>query len=185
MMWLSMRNKFKHIIYFSILFALPVFFESCSKNADPVFLVNLQRDFNVEPTLSPIVTHFFELKNIPTNFQSNLDAFGLPQESVSLVSPADATLTTASGFANWSLVNWVEIYAVSRINPNNRLRIYFINERDPGNDNEVRLFNTFADLSELMNEETIDLEVRIRTIAPMNGNFRARLLFNYAVFDEI
>ena len=180
-----MTNKFKYIIYIIFLFTLPVLFESCSRNADPVFLVNLQRDFNVEPTLSPIVTHFFELKNVPTNFQSNLDAFGLPQESVSLVSPADATLTTASGFANWSLVTWVEIYAVSRIDPTNRLRIFFINQRDPGNDNEVRLFNTFADLSDLMSQETIDLEVRIRTIAPIPGNFRARLLFNYAVFDEI
>ena len=158
---------------------------SCSNNADPRFLVDVERDFNVEQTLSPIVTHFFELKNVPTNLQQSLDIYGLSRENIAMISPADAVLTTASGLMDWSLVNSVEIYAISRVDPSKRERIYFINSRDPGNNNDLRLFNTFAELSEIMTEETIDLEIRLRTIASVAGNFRARLLFNYAVFDEI
>ena len=86
---------------------------------------------------------------------------------------------------DWSLVSSVEIYAISRVDPNNKVRIFFVSERDPGNNDVIKLFNTFADLTEMMKEETIDLEVRIQTIVSVAGNFRAKLLFNYAVFDEL
>ncbi|MEM9549249.1 MAG: hypothetical protein AAGA77_24905 [Bacteroidota bacterium] len=160
-------------------------FQSCSDNATPLFFVDVERDFNVEQNLNPVETHFFILKNIPTNLEQNLEIFGLPEENISTIGPADAVLTTVSGLMDWSFVSWVEIYAVSRVDPNRKEQMFFIRSRDPGSRNELRLFNTLADLSDIMTEETIDLEIRLRTFTSVTGNFRARLLFNYAVFDEI
>ena len=159
--------------------------QSCSKNAEPRFYVDIERDFDVDKSLGAIVTHFFELKNIPTRLDQNLSLFSLAEENITIIGPADATLTTTTGLMDWSLVNFVEIYAISRVDPSNNERIFFVNQRDTGNRDALQLFNTFADLSDIMVEETIDLEVRLRTIVPVPGNFRARLTFNYAVFDEI
>ena len=161
-------------------------FSSCSENAVPRFYVDVERDFDVNAAyLGAIVTHFFELKNVPTNLDQNLALNGMSKESITAINPADAVITTSAGLMDWSLVNSVEIYAISRLDPTNRRQIFFVRQRDFNNSNELRLFNTFADLSEIMVEETIDLEVRFTTIVAVPGNFRAKLLFNYAVFDEI
>ncbi len=178
-------NPTKYILFSLLLIGLLMMTQSCSKNAEPRFFVDVERDFNVDMTLNSVETHFFQLKNIPTNIQQSLDLYGLPREQISAINPADAVLTTASGLMDWALVNFVEIYAVSRIDPTNKKQIFYIRGRDVGNHDDLKLFNTFAELSEIMVEETIDLEIRIRTITSVPGNFRARLLFNYAVYDEI
>lgn len=168
-----------------LLITLSLTISSCGKNVEPRFYVDIERDFDVTATLNSFETHFFQLKNVPTKIDQNLDLYGMGKDGITEISPADAVLTTSAGLMDWSLVNWVEIYAVSRTDPNLKRQIFFVRERDPGNNDEVRLFNTFADLSDIMVDETIDLEVRLRTIVGIPGNFKAKLLFNYAVFDEI
>ena len=175
----------KNYIYTVFLLGLTLGFQSCSENADPRFFVDVERNFEVNSSLNSVVTHFFELKNVPTNLNQNLDIFGMSRDEITSINPGDATITNATGIMDWSLVNSVEIYAISRSNPDLRRQIFYIRERDPGNSQSVRLFNTFADMSEIMEEETMDLEVRITTIVSVPGNFLARLTFNYAVFDEI
>lgn len=176
----------KNILTVLMLISTSTLFVSCSENAEPRFYVDVERDFDVNATsLGAIVTHFFELKNVPTNLDQNLSLNGMAKENISTINPADALITTSSGLMDWSLVNSVEIYAISRLDPTKRKQIFFVRERDFNNSNELRLFNTFAELSEIMVEETIDLEVRFTTIVAVPGNFRAKLLFNYAVFDEI
>jgi len=178
-------NTIKYIGVWTLLISVSIGFLSCSNNAEPRFYVNVERDFNVENTLSPVTTHFFELKNVPTNLDQSLSIYNLSKDNITGMSPSDATLTTVSGLMDWSLVSSVEIYAISRLDSKNRTQIFFVRERDPGNNNEIKLFNTFADLTEIMKEETIDLQIRIQTIVSVAGNFRAKLLFNYAVFDEL
>lgn len=177
--------KRQNILSLVVFFALILGVQSCSNNAEPRFYVNIERDFDVNQSLGAIVTHFFELKNVPTNLEQNLGLFGMTKEAITAINPGDALLTTSTGLMDWSLVSTVEIYAQSRVNPDLRKQIFFVRERDIGNSTDVKLFNTFADLSEIMEEETIDLEVRLTTITAVPGNFRARLVFNYAVFDEI
>ena len=168
-----------------ILILIAVISISCSQNAEPRFYVDIERDFDVDTTLNGVVTHFFQLKNVPTKIDQNLDLYGLDKEGITTISPADAVLTTSTGLMDWSLVNWVEIYAVSRTDSKLRKQIFYVRERDPNNNDEVRLFNTFADLSDIMVDETIDLEVRFTTIVGVPGYFTGKLLFNYAVFDEL
>lgn len=173
-------------IFGLLLFVFVLTVTSCSENAEPRFYVDVERDFDVNATsLGAIVTHFFELRNVPTNLDQNLALNGMAKENISAINPADALLTTSTGLMDWSLVNSVEVYAISRLDPTKRRQIFFVRQRDFNNTNELRLFNTFADLSDIMVEETIDLEVRLTTIVAVPGNFRAKLLFNYAVFDEL
>ena len=178
-------NIYKFFWTILLLGGITITIPSCSKNAEPRFYVDVERDFNVNATLNAIETHFFVLKNVPTNLDQSLDLYGLPKENITGISPADALITNSSGLMDWSLVTSVEIYAISRIDPTKRRQIFYIRERDPGSKNQLSLFNTFADLSDIMTEETIDLEVRLTTIVSIPGNFTAKLLFNYAVFDEI
>jgi len=178
-------NTFRFLKVFILLLGISMTNQSCSSNAEPRFYVDVERDFSVDNTLNAIVTHFFELKNIPSNLDQNLDIFGLNKENISSINPADAVLTNSTGLMDWSLVSSVEIYAISRINPTNRKQIFNVRERNPSSNNQLRLFNTFADMSDIMKEETFDLEIRLTTIISIPANFTAKLQFNYAVFDEI
>ena len=176
---------YRNLFVLLLLIGITLNIQSCAKNAEPRFYVDIERDFDVNNSLGAIVTHFFELKNIPTKIDQNLDFYGLSKDEIIAISPADAALTTSTGLMDWSLVSSVEIYAISRIDSDIRRQIFYVRDRDIGNNNELRLFNTFADLSEIMLEESIDLEIRLTTIVAVPGNFKAKLLFNYAVFDEI
>ena len=182
---MKLKLIYRNLLVLGLLIGIMLNVQSCSKNSEPRFYVDIERDFDVNSSLGAIVTHFFELKNIPTKLDQNLSFYGLSKDGVTAISPADAVLTTASGLMDWSLVSKVEIYAISRLDSDIRRRMFYVNQRDIGNNNELRLFNTFADLSEIMAEESIDIEVRLTTIVAVPGNFKARLLFNYAVFDEI
>ncbi|MDF1697075.1 MAG: hypothetical protein P1U56_14630 [Saprospiraceae bacterium] len=179
-------NGMNKILLFLTLVCTSMVVTSCSENAEPRFYVDIERDFDVNASLlGPVVTHFFELKNVPTNLSQNLQLNGLAKENITAINPADAVLTNATGVMDWSLVNTVEIWAISRLDAKKKKQIFYARSRDFNNTNELRLFNTFADLSEVMEGETIDLEVRFTTIVAVPGNFRAKLLFNYAVFDEL
>ena len=158
---------------------------SCSETADPLFFVNVERTFEIPGNLNTIETHFFELKNIPVLLDQNLSIFNRTQEDIVAINPADAQISSVFNDVDWTFIQRIEVYAVSRIDNNNRVRMFHSNEPDFGNRNQIGMFNSFVDVQEIFKEGLIDLEVRIKTRTFVPGNIIAELNFSYGVFDEM
>ncbi len=174
----------RNFIYF---ISLGIFtsLSSCADSADPLAIVTVERDFEIPGNLNTIETHFFELKNIPVLLDQNLSIYNRTQDDIVSINPADATLTSTFNNIDWTFIQRIEVYAVSRLDNSNRLRMFQSNEPDFGNRDQLGMFNTFVDVKEIFNEGLIDLEVRIKTRAFVPGNINAKLTFSYGIFDEI
>lgn len=168
-----------------ILLGISALFSSCDDTADPLFFVTVEREFDIPGNLNTIETHFFQLKNIPVNLDQNLELFNRTEDDILNINPADATLSAAFDNIDWTFIQRVEVYAVSRLDNTKRQRMFHSNEPDFGNRSQLGMFNSLVDVKEIFKEGLIDLEVRIKTRTFVPGNIRANLTFNYAVFDQI
>ena len=175
-----MRN-FIYIITLGII----ITFTSCEGSVDPLVIVTVERDFVIPGNLNTIETHFFELKNIPVLLNQNLTVYNRTEDDVVSINPADATLTSTFNNIDWTFIQRVEVYAVSRLDNSKRFRMFQSNEPDFGNRSQLGMFNSFVDVKEIFKEGLIDLEVQIKTRAFVPSNINAKLTFSYGVFDEI
>ncbi len=174
----------KKLIYIIALGVISIF-SSCEESADPLFFVNVERTFEIPGNLNTIETHFFELKNIPVLLEENLAVFNRTEDDIVAVNPADAQISSVFNDIDWTFIQRIEIYAVSRVDNSNKVRMYYSNEPDFGNRSQIGMFNSFVDVQEIFKEGLIDLEVRIKTRTFVPGNINAELNFSYGVFDEI
>lgn len=169
----------------ALLLGVSVLFSACEDNVEPIFFVNVQRDFRVETGLNTIVTHVFELKNVPMLYNENLDVNNRVNNDVGEVNPADAKLSTVFNTVDWSLFDRVEVYIISRVDKTKRVRMFYSNSPDFNSRSELTLFNSFVNIKDYVSEGLVDLELQLRTRAFVPGNFEARFNFSYAVFDQI
>ncbi len=158
---------------------------SCEDSVDPLVIVSVERDFEIPGNLNTIETHFFELKNINVRLDENLDVFNRTQDDVVSISPADASVTSVFNNIDWTFIQRIEVYAVSRIDNSKKFRMFQSSEPDFGNRNQVTMFNTFIDVKDVFSEGLIDLEVRIKTRAFVPSNINAKLTFSYGIFDQM
>lgn len=174
----------RNFIYF-IAVGIFITFSSCADSVDPLVIVTVERDFVIPGNLNTIETHFFELKNIPVLLDQNLSIYNRTEDDVVSINPADATLSSTFNNIDWTFIQRVEVYAVSRLDNSIRLRMFQSNEPDFGNRSQLGMFNTFVDVKEVFKEGLIDLEIRIKTRAFVPGNINAKLTFSYGIFDEM
>jgi hypothetical protein len=183
----NLSTKINNLRNFIYIIAIGIFttFCSCVDSVEPLTLVTVERNFEIPGNLNTIETHFFELKNIPVLLDQNLAIYNRTVEDVVNINPDVAVLTSAFNNIDWTFIQRVEIFAVSRLNNTNKVRMFQSNEPDFGDRSQLGLFNTFVDVKEIFKEGLIDLEIRIKTRAFVPTNINAKLTFTYAIFDEI
>jgi len=172
-------------LVFVVFLGVMSMFSSCGEDVEPLYFVTVERDFDIPANLSTIPTHIFELQDVPTFYDEKLAVFNLSNDDVGDVLPGDASLTAVIEDLDWTFVDGMEVYLVSRVDATKRRRVFFTNQADFNNRKEVKMFNAFTDIKDVVSEGLIDLEVRINTREFVPQNIRARLIFNYAVFQTI
>ena len=174
----------RNFIYILVLGIFTIF-GSCGDSIEPLTIVTVERNFVIPGNLNTIETHFFELKNIPVLLDQNLAIYNKTAEDVLTINPDVAILSSAFSNIDWTFIQRVEVYAVSRLNSTNKVRMFQSNEPDYGDRSQLGLFNTFVDVKEIFKEGLIDLEIRIKTRTFVPTNVNAKLTFSYAIFDEM
>ncbi len=164
------------------LFLVFLFFVSCEDSADQRFDLELEADFTMPAQLNLIETHFFILKNIPTFIDQKLSFNGMSKSSISAIHPGDASIYSAFFDVDWSFVEDVEVYLISTTDLGLRKRVFYVRGSDFNDRSKVGLFNTFSDVSEILKDEFVNAEVRIklRTFTP--GTIDARIKMVFGVF---
>ena len=150
---------------------------------DPFVIVTVDRDFAIPGNLNTIETHYFELKAIPVLLDQNLDVHNRTENDVLSINPADAILTSSFNNIDWTFIQRIEVYAVSRLD-DSKYRMFQSNEPDYGNREQLTMLPTFIDVKDVFKEGLIDLEIRIKTRTFAPSNINARLTFSYGVFDQ-
>ena len=175
-------GKIKLLLF---LFGVVIVFNSCEQGAEPLFFVEVERDFDLPSSLNTIETHFFQLKAVPTLLDANLNVNNMTLDDVMSIGPGDASLSSSFGNVDWTFIQTVEIWMISRFDSSKRARVFYSDQPDFSNRNSINMFNTFAEIKDIISEGLIDLEVRIKTRNFVPGSVQPRLKFTYAVYDEL
>ena len=173
------RPGFSKIIIYTIM----VFsFFSCTKQTPVLYEVNLEREFDIPAGLNNIETHYLYLRNVPTFFRQFASANGVDSASVSSVRAARGLLESQFQSTNFDFIDRISISVVSRKDPDLRREMYYLDEVPFNTGSEMRMLSSTTELRNVIEEEFVDIEIRLNLRASMGTSIRTKLIFSYAVF---
>lgn len=174
-------NLFK-IVFFLIWITS---FFSCEKSAKPIYDVKLDADFdlNTISSGSNLVRNFVIIRDIPVFYKQNADQRGVDTSRILVAYPSFGLIKSRFGVEDMA---FVEDVIVNLITPTGRrIEIYRLDFVQFNTGNEIRMLSqTFGGLKAELTKEKIDIEIGFRFRRQPPLNFRGRLEFGYAVFEE-
>ena len=155
---------------------------SCSGTDDRVFEIDNEIDFIIPGGLNLIETHFFPVNNVPTFWQSYLDNNGFSEEQLGDILPVRASVTSRFG-EDLNFINRISIWMYDTSFDQGR-EIFYMDPVDFGAKTEIELFSNIAELSSLMKQSNVLLELRVTLRNVVATSTEIRLSMNFAVFPQ-
>lgn len=169
----------KQIILFGI-FLLG--FNSCTKNAEPAFDIDLETFFVIPAGLNNIDTHVFELYNIPTFIQNVRP--GATPETISSVKANRATLTGRFTNLDFRIIDRISIRAISPVDPELEREVFWMDFIPLDQEGDLDLFSSLPEVKEILLLENIHLQIRLNFKSFVPSDIESRILLNFKAFID-
>lgn len=165
---------------------------SCREEENSLFQVRNQVEFLLPAALNTIDTHFFRPANLvngSTNNVTNFDLFNTDPEfksdpSLITIQANRAVLRSRFG-ENLGFINSVSVWlypADSPIDSNEGKEVFFMDFVNQNNINEIPLLPALSNVSDIITDELMVVEVRIQPRQLSNFNIDVELEMDYSVF---
>jgi len=125
------------------------------------------------------------IENVITDFAPFLEANGTAANQVTSVQPGRCILSSAFGNVDMGFLNEISVRARSNSDPNRVEEIFYFTDFRFQEGPDVPLISSAREVSDIMSEPTIDIDV-VMTFQgnPSVGNVAMDLDFTYIVFDQ-
>lgn len=150
---------------------------------DPVFTIKRDAQVSIPANLNTIETHSFFIRNHPIFLESQLRDNNMTLEDVAQILPANCRITARSGI-DLAFINSISLHAWSRSELGQRSEMFY-RENIPFNEGgEIQLLASIANLKDIMQSGSYDLEVRIdlRSFSP--SSFILEMDYEIGVYDQ-
>ncbi len=154
---------------------------SCDKETPVLYEVGLEAEFDISVGLNTIETHYFIIRNVPTFYNQFASQKGIDTSSIKSIVASRGLLTGKFQSIDYDFISRISIYAVSRIDPNNKREMYYLDQVPITTDTELRMLSSSTQLKEILRDEFIDIEVRLNFRTFPTSNLRTKIVFGYAV----
>lgn len=172
----------KITIFFSLLLVLNL---SCRKGDDTLYLAtkdNLIAEFTIPVGLNNLETHYFKIKNVDLFLKETLAANNLLGDNYK-ISGSKARLVNRLGQIDLSSMAEVTVDAVSINDASQRRELFYQTDIPFAFRNELKLFTSLTEISDLLVDDKINLEVGIRFRSFSSIPVDLDLEFGYVVFE--
>lgn len=156
----------------------------CEKTIEPRYKMSVQKDFVLPAGLNTIETHVVVLEDVDTQYLSSLAVNNIGVDQVKSVSGGAGRLALVTGAENLVFVREVKVRARSKKNASNTANMYYQDQINYNQGQEIVLFNTLANLKDHFQENTIDIEVRFKLRGTSPNEILMRLFFEYGVYTD-
>lgn len=153
---------------------------SCSSSDDRLFEIDNEIDYVIPGALNLVETHFFPVNNVPTLWDAYLDNNGFTEDQLGDILPVKATIVSKFG-ENLNFINQISVWMYDT-NFDNGREIFYMDPVDFGSKTEIELFSNIAELSSLIKQGSVLLELRITLRNVVATSTDLRLSMNFAVF---
>lgn len=177
-----MKFKILKIAFFLIL-VTSIF--SCEKSAKPLYDVKLDADFdlNIVSSGSNLVRNYVVIKDISVFYKQNADQRGVDTSRILVAYPSFGLIKSRFGNEDMSFVQDVIVNLITSTGA--RIEIYRLDFVEFNTGSEIRMLSqTFGGLKKELAKEKIDIEIGFKFRQTPPFNFKGRIEFGYAVFEE-
>ncbi len=156
-----------------------IFLSGCSSDSPPVFVMNLEADFKIPAGLNTLDTHYFVLRGVPTfsrTYVNNQEG----RDAISGVFPSRAEINARFDRLDWAIIQEISIWAVSASDSSIKREIFYENRIDFSNVRELKLSSSLSEVKDILFQDQLTLEVRIRlrNITPFEIDTRLTMNFD-------
>ncbi|HMS98309.1 MAG TPA: hypothetical protein PLV12_05275 [Saprospiraceae bacterium] len=168
------------ILFLGWLFALT----GCTGDDREYIERKLNLSFNVPAGLNNIESHYFRIDDVYLFLDETLEINKLDTSSIDEISGGSARLFSRLGGVDFSDIERISIFAVSQTDKNNRKEMFYLEEIPLRNLDELKLLNGLADFSEFIEDNRLDIEVRIQFRRFSTLSMQLDLDFSYLIFKK-
>lgn len=168
-----------------IILCLGVFgLNSCGKGKQELFEVDNEIEFVLPGGLNTIETHVFVIRDVPTFFDESLQAYGYRKEDISLIGSGRGLLTGSFQNIDYDFIGEISIRALSQKEIGLSREMFYRENIPFSHDGELQLLSSISNLTDILSDPFMDIEIRIRLRNIVPADIRNKLIFSYAVFDS-
>ena len=160
---------------------LAVLLSSCEKETQVRYEVALDANFDIPSGLNTLETHYFIIRDVPTFYSLNADLKRQDTASINQIIASRGLIRSRFNDVNFDFVERISIYAVSKKNPDMKREMYYLDFVPLNTGRELRMLSSTTALKEIIQEETMDVEIRMNVRNFTNTAIRATFDFGYAI----
>lgn len=157
---------------------------SCRPDVEPLFIMEMEVDFEIPAGLSSILTHTFLIRNINNPLDGYSQTFGVDTSQIITIQPGRGELFAIFGETNYDFVNRVSVWITASDNPDFRRELFYLDfNNNNNNGNTLRLLSSASNIKRLLTDDTFDIEVKLdfRSFSPRL--IENRLIFNLVAYE--
>jgi hypothetical protein len=155
------------------------FFTSCGKSDVPEILVESRCDFIIKNT-STLVTTYAPILNVPVFYNTTISNNSLDDTNAEVL-PYSCIIRGAFADIPYDFLQDIAVYAVSIKNPTVKKEMFYL-ENIPYNQGPIlELFPSINNLKDIMQEDIIDIEVRVNLKKFVPLEFISDITFKYSI----
>lgn len=154
----------------------------CTKDDIPsAFTITTTVDVAIEPGLTTLNSHHYQILNIPTNYDQLLAASGYTAEQITGIQPARARLVSVFSSGSYAFLQDVEISVFDNTDPDFMILSFYRDNIPNDTGTELDLIPSLANVENLLSSATysVDLNLkRLRFSSPQAIETRLEIDFN-------
>ena len=167
-----------------ILFSI-ILLSSCRKEDEVLFFMDFEIPEVINAGLNPIDAHFYNFRNVPTNFETLMEAHNLDTTQNYVIEPHSAELFGIFNEGDYNFIRDLKIFLIPNTEPNKKVEIFSRENVLPNTRNQLIIFPWQIDLKEyLVHRETqFLLQLNLRAASPTSIETRVRIKFQVRIIE--
>jgi len=155
----------------------------CKDDQTELFQMEIQTDFTIDASLSTVLTHYFPINNVPTNFMTY--AAATDTATIGSIRSFSCELFSVFNPVNYEFIQEISILAIDPSDSNIRRELFYLDPNPIGNgtNNELQLFSSLPNHKDLLTQDLINLEVRVRLRYNSPTSSDNRMILRFKAFD--
>lgn len=154
----------------------------CRKNDNIILDGSFDTRFVIPSGLNTVLTHYITIQNVYTDFTRKASSAGIALEEVKKMQASYGKIRAVSANHDLDFIQDISVVIISRINPERKVEMYYSEFVPFQVDQEIKLQSGSSELKDILDEDFIDIEIRMNIRGFVPNAIEAVLESSYVAY---